>query len=64
VATSRRAAFELEGYRPRDELVYVMYTEVGQQVSRFALRNDRSLFLFIFADRGAASVELRVAPVS
>lgn len=44
------AAFEVGGYRPRDELAYVMYTEVGQQVSRFALRNDRTLFLFIFAD--------------
>lgn len=44
------AAFEVDGYRPRDELVYVMYTEVGQQVSRFALRNDRTMFLFIFAD--------------
>lgn len=43
------AAFEVEGYRPRDELVYVMYTEVGQQVGRFALRGDRTLFLFTFA---------------
>ncbi len=45
------AAFEAEGYRPRDELVYVMYTRVGQQVSRFAMRNDRTMFLFIFADQ-------------
>lgn len=44
------AAFEAEGYRPRDELVYVMYTRVGQQVARFAMRNDRTLFLFTFAD--------------
>src|SRR5215472_2780622 len=43
------AAFEVEGYRPRDELVYVMYTEVGQQVGRFAMRGDRTLFLFTFA---------------
>jgi 2-polyprenyl-6-methoxyphenol hydroxylase-like FAD-dependent oxidoreductase len=42
------AAFEAPGYRPRDELVYVMYTEVGQQVGRFAMRGDRTLFLFIF----------------
>ena len=42
------AAFEVEGYRPRDELVYVMYTEVGQQVGRFAMRGDRTLFLFTF----------------
>jgi len=44
------AAFEVSGYRPRDELIYVMYTEVGQQVARFAMRDDRTLFLFIFAD--------------
>lgn len=43
------AAVEVEGYRPRDELVYVMYTEVGQQVGRFAMRGDRTLFLFTFA---------------
>ena len=46
----RAAAFEVAGYRPRDELVYVMYTEVGQQVARFALRGDRTMFLFVFAD--------------
>lgn len=44
------AAFEAAGYRPRDELAYVMYTEVGQQVSRFAMRGDRTMFLFIFRD--------------
>ncbi|HEY2383135.1 MAG TPA: FAD-binding domain [Terriglobia bacterium] len=46
----RVAAFEAAGYRPRDELGYVMYTEVGQQVSRFAMRGDRTMFLFIFED--------------
>jgi len=44
------AAFQVPGYRPRDELVYVMYTEVGQQVARFALHDDRTMFLFTFAD--------------
>lgn len=44
------AAFEAEGYRPRDELAYVMYTEVHQQVGRFALRGDRTMFLFTWAD--------------
>ena len=50
------AAFAVEGYRPRDELVYVMYTQVGQQVGRFAMREDRTMFLFIFREderRGA-----------
>jgi 2-polyprenyl-6-methoxyphenol hydroxylase-like FAD-dependent oxidoreductase len=46
----KAAAFEVEGYRPRDELVYVMSSEVGQQVFRFAMKNDRTLFLFTFAD--------------
>jgi len=44
------AAFEAEGYRPRDELVYMMYPQVGQEVSRFSMRNDRTMFLFTFAD--------------
>lgn len=44
------AAFQAHGYAPRDELRYVMYTEVGQQVARFALRDDRTMFLFIFTD--------------
>ncbi|HEY3885429.1 MAG TPA: FAD-binding domain [Vicinamibacterales bacterium] len=44
------AAFEVEGYRPRDELTYMMYPEVGQEVSRFSMRNDRTMFLFTFAD--------------
>jgi 2-polyprenyl-6-methoxyphenol hydroxylase-like FAD-dependent oxidoreductase len=47
------AAFEVSGYRPRDELVYVMYTEVGRQVARFAMRDDRTMFLLIFADTTA-----------
>ena len=36
------AAFEVDGYRPRDELVYVAYTMPGRQVARFALRGDRT----------------------
>jgi 2-polyprenyl-6-methoxyphenol hydroxylase-like FAD-dependent oxidoreductase len=44
------AAFEAPGYRPRDELTFVVYTEVAQQVSRFTMRGDRTMFLFIFED--------------
>jgi 2-polyprenyl-6-methoxyphenol hydroxylase-like FAD-dependent oxidoreductase len=43
------AAFEVEGYRPCDELVYVAYSAPGRQVGRFSLRDDRTLFLFVFA---------------
>jgi 2-polyprenyl-6-methoxyphenol hydroxylase-like FAD-dependent oxidoreductase len=46
------AAFEVEGYRPRDEDVYVSYSLPGKQAARFAMRNDKTLFLFVFsADR-------------
>lgn len=44
------AAFQVEGYGARDELAYVMYTQVGQQAARFSLREDRTMFLFIFRD--------------
>ena len=43
------AAFQAEGYRPRDELVYVSYALPGRQVARFAMRGDRTMFLFVFA---------------
>ena len=45
------AACSVLGYRPRDELVYVTHTDVGQQVGRFAMRDDRTMLLFIFSDR-------------
>lgn len=44
------AAFEIRGYRPRDELVYVTYGVPGRQISRFAMRDDRTLFLATFRD--------------
>jgi 2-polyprenyl-6-methoxyphenol hydroxylase-like FAD-dependent oxidoreductase len=44
------AAFDVEGYRPRDELVYVGYAVPGRQVSRFTMRQDRTVFLFVFRD--------------
>ncbi len=51
------AAFSVDNYKPRDELVYLMYTQVGQQVGRFALHDDRTMFLFIFADESAAGAD-------
>jgi 2-polyprenyl-6-methoxyphenol hydroxylase-like FAD-dependent oxidoreductase len=44
------AAFEVEGYRPRDELVFISHGAPGKQISRFSLRDDRTLFLFVFRD--------------
>ncbi len=46
----RVAAFEVGGYRPRDELAYVTYAVPGRQISRFAMRDDRTLFLAVFRD--------------
>ena len=42
------AGFEVQGYRPRDEEVYVIYCEPGRMLGRFALRDDWTLFLFVF----------------
>ncbi len=58
------AAFEVAGYRPRDELVYVLYTEMGQQVGRFTMRGDRTLFLFTFADADAVGPSGLLSPKS
>ncbi len=44
------AAFSVEKYRPRDELVYLIHRQVGQQIGRFSMRDDRTMFLFVFAD--------------
>jgi 2-polyprenyl-6-methoxyphenol hydroxylase-like FAD-dependent oxidoreductase len=52
------AAFEAAGYRPRDENVYLIYNEPGRMVGRFALREDRTLFLFVFADASALPHDL------
>jgi len=42
------AAFEVRGYRPRDEDVYLMYGQPGRMLGRFTLHDDRTLFLFVF----------------
>lgn len=43
------AAFVLPGYRPRDELTYISHTKPGRQISRVSLRDDQTLFLFVFS---------------
>jgi 2-polyprenyl-6-methoxyphenol hydroxylase-like FAD-dependent oxidoreductase len=44
----RVAAFEAEGYLPRDELVYLAYSTPGRMIARFAMRGEKTLFLFVF----------------
>jgi 2-polyprenyl-6-methoxyphenol hydroxylase-like FAD-dependent oxidoreductase len=43
------AAFDAEGYRTRDERAYVSYGVPGRQVTRIAVRGDRTMFLFVFS---------------
>lgn len=43
------AAFEVSGYQPRDEDVYVMYTRPGRSLGRFTMRENRTLFMFVIA---------------
>ena len=54
------AAFEVRGYRPRDEDRYVMYNQPGRMVGRFALHDDRTLFLFVF-EAGASDPPAHLA---
>lgn len=44
------AAFEIDGYEPRDELVAVSHGVAGRQITRVSMRNDKTLFLFVFRD--------------
>lgn len=56
------AAFEVAGYRPRDERVYTMYCKPGRMVGRFALHQDRTLLLFVFvSDRDVAPDQAEIA---
>lgn len=50
----KAAAFQVAGYTPRDERIYLLHAQVGQQVARFSLRNDRTMFLFTFRDNDPA----------
>jgi 2-polyprenyl-6-methoxyphenol hydroxylase-like FAD-dependent oxidoreductase len=43
------ATFSTTGYPRRDENTYLSYAAPGRQISRYALRDDRTAFLFVFA---------------
>ncbi len=55
------AAFEVHGYRPREELVGMMHAEVGFQVVRVPLRDDVTLFLLSARHDGTVPVDDRAA---
>lgn len=56
------AAFEVRGYRPRDEGIYVMFGELGRMIGRFALHEDRTLFLFILTAENSLFVDMPELP--
>ena len=45
------ASFSTAGYPKRDEHTYLSYAAPGRQISRYALREGRSAFLFVFKSR-------------
>ena len=40
----------VKGYRPRAELVAVSHSVPGRQITRLSMRDDKTLFLFVFRD--------------
>jgi len=52
------ASFTVTGYPHRDPHAYVSYAPPGRQVSRYALRGDRTVFFFVFA----TDERLQIAP--
>lgn len=50
------AAFQVSDYPHRDPDVYVMYTQVGRQIARFSLRDDRTVFLLVWTADGKSPI--------
>ena len=44
------AAFEVPGYRPRDDRLYVAHSAPGRYIARFPVRGDRMLFFMLCRD--------------
>jgi 2-polyprenyl-6-methoxyphenol hydroxylase-like FAD-dependent oxidoreductase len=44
------AAFEVAGYRPRDDRLYVAHSAPGRYIARFPVRGDRMLFFMLCRD--------------
>jgi 2-polyprenyl-6-methoxyphenol hydroxylase-like FAD-dependent oxidoreductase len=55
------AAFEAEGYRPRDELIAMMHAEVGFQAVRVSFRDDHTLCLLTVRHDGPVPEDDRAA---
>jgi 2-polyprenyl-6-methoxyphenol hydroxylase-like FAD-dependent oxidoreductase len=46
------ASFVAQGYPHRDESTYVSFARPGRQISRYAMRQDQTAFLLVFAQDG------------
>lgn len=44
------AAFEISGYRPREDHISVIHGAPGRYLSRFPVRDDKTLFFMVFRD--------------
>ena len=44
------ASFIAAGYPHRDQSTYVSHSRRGRQIARYAMRDDRSAFLFVFSE--------------
>ncbi len=53
------ASFAVDHYPHNDPRTYVTYAAPGHQVSRYALRDDRTVFFFVFAEDAKLSVSHR-----
>ena len=51
------AAFEVKGYRRRDELVAMMHADVGYQLLRLSLRDDMTMFCLTLRDEGRVRLD-------
>ncbi|MBA2323648.1 MAG: FAD-binding domain, partial [Pseudonocardiales bacterium] len=51
------AAFDVAGYRPRDELVAVMHADVGFQLLRISLHDDITMFCITLRDPGNVALD-------
>jgi 2-polyprenyl-6-methoxyphenol hydroxylase-like FAD-dependent oxidoreductase len=50
------ASFIANGYPHRDEATYVSFARPGCQVSRYAMRQDQSAFLLVFAEKNKPAI--------
>jgi 2-polyprenyl-6-methoxyphenol hydroxylase-like FAD-dependent oxidoreductase len=51
------AACMVDGYPRRDELVYVTHSQPSRLVARFSLRDNRTLFMFVFRSEHARQLD-------